>query len=219
MKRSFQRPQLIRDEVYAHLREQIIIGELQPGHWLRELELSESLEVSRTPIRDALNRMVQEGLLENSSRGVRVRRYSLQEAIDIYEVRELLESRAASLAAQRYEKSSALKLDGFLKQMATVEAHDIPQHTRMDLTFHSFIAQLSGNEALVDLIERLTGRLISLRALTGDKIASTLSREQHEAIVDAIKKGDEVEAAKAMSIHVTHFKHVLDERIKERCET
>ncbi|WP_394649023.1 GntR family transcriptional regulator, partial [uncultured Deinococcus sp.] len=88
----FERPTLVRDEVYEHLRRAVLDGELVPGERLGEAELCERLGVSRTPIREALMRLTQDGLLvAEANKGVRVRRVSAAEAQGAYVVREELD--------------------------------------------------------------------------------------------------------------------------------
>ena len=210
---SFQKPQLIREGVYEHLRKEILQGNLQSGEWLRERELSEFLDVSRTPIREALKQLVQEGVLESSTRGIRVREYSLQEAIDIYEVREMLEARAVRLVAEKSEANSIVQLEQHLATSAEIPFEDFAGHIQADLDFHSLIAKLSGNQALQDVIDSLTGRLINLRVITKNEIRSEESQDQHEAIVKAIAAKDADTAEDKMRSHIGHFKEIMQAKI------
>jgi len=210
---SFQRPQLIREGVYEHLRKEILQGNLQVGEWLRERELSENLDVSRTPIREALKQLVQEGLLESSTKGIRVREYSLEEAVDIYEVREMLEAKAVRLVAERSPKDGIMLLEKQLERSANIPFEDFAGHIQADLDFHSLIAELSGNQALQDVIDSLTGRLINLRVLTKNEIRDEESQHQHEAIVKAITAKDADKAEAEMHKHIGHFKNILKAKI------
>jgi DNA-binding GntR family transcriptional regulator len=107
----------IGQQVYERLHHDVMAGELVPGTWLRELDLAAMLGVSRTPVREAVRRLAQDGLLEISpNRGVQVRALGVAEALDAYEVRELVEGAAARRAAPRNpnrcrcQKSSRLSL-------------------------------------------------------------------------------------------------------------
>ena len=92
---SFERPTLVRDGVYEHLRRAVLDGDLAPGEHLGEVELGAQLGVSRTPIREALMRLTQDGLLiAEANKGVRVRTLSAAEARDTYVVREELDGLA-----------------------------------------------------------------------------------------------------------------------------
>ena len=211
---NFERPPLIRDGVYDHLRKEILQGKFVAGQRLRERELSEQLQVSRTPIREALKQLVQDGMLESTSRGIQIRSYSLAEAIDIYEVRELLELKAAYLAAKNATASEVKQLQQHLDETAQLKQDDYAEHIQSDLNFHSYIAKLSGNQALFDMIASLTGRLINLRVLTRNEIRSTLSHEQHTSIVQAIASGHAAEAEAAMLQHIKAFKSILRSRLQ-----
>ncbi|MCC6309838.1 MAG: GntR family transcriptional regulator, partial [Trueperaceae bacterium] len=92
---AFQRPQTVAAGVYLHLRHELLSGTLAPGTWLREQELAEALKVSRTPVREAVRQLAQEGLVVmEPNRGVRVPNLSLAEAVHTYAVREPLEAMA-----------------------------------------------------------------------------------------------------------------------------
>jgi len=104
----FTRPTLIRESVYDHLRDAILNGEFQPAERLGEVELTERLGVSRTPIREAIGRLTQDGLLESTpGRGVRIRVVSAHEAQSAYVVRETLDGLAAALAATAHTDADA----------------------------------------------------------------------------------------------------------------
>ncbi|MEZ4605601.1 MAG: GntR family transcriptional regulator, partial [Deinococcales bacterium] len=177
---------------------------------------SEELAVSRTPIREALKQLLQEGLLESSSRGLKVRSYSLAEAIDIYEVRELLEAKAAYLAAERLKSQDRPRVEAMLEAMDTLKLDDSALYIQQDLDFHQFIAALSGNKALDDMISGLTGRLISLRVLTRDAIRSQVSHEQHRQIATAILAGEAAIAREHMLKHIRYFKNLLVNHLSQQ---
>src|ERR1700753_1917999 len=100
---------------YERLLQEVIRGELAPGEVLTEMALAERLQVSRTPIREALTRLEQDGLIKRTGRGMVIRERSPEEILDIYEVRILLEADAARVAAER---RSSLDVLG-LKHIAT----------------------------------------------------------------------------------------------------
>src|SRR5690606_1353037 len=102
---NFMRPQTVTEGVYQYLRDEILTGRLAAGQRILEKELAHSLNVSRTPIREAVRQLAQEGLLVvKPNRGVYVRTLTLSEAIATYAVRESLESMAPRLAARHADK-------------------------------------------------------------------------------------------------------------------
>lgn len=223
---SFQRPQLIRDEVYAFLRREIFLGHLQPETPLREQELSARLEVSRTPVREALTQLLQEGLLEPSqhnARGLQIKRYSRKEALDTYDVRMILEGMSARLAAQADPADAEVqKLHAALQNLLTRDADtsaDHAEHIENDLHLHALVAQLSGNDALMDTATRLGNRLLSLRTITRLEISSSLSKDQHKDIVEAILAQNPQEAEQAMRNHIHTFRDIIAERLEDEEDT
>ena len=102
----FARPQLVRNEVYEHLKLEILSGILEPNSKLAEIPLSERLGVSRTPVREAVQRLAQDGLvLIEANKGAKVRGINAQEIEEIYAVREVLDGLSAKLAAQHHTQN------------------------------------------------------------------------------------------------------------------
>ncbi len=214
---SFQRPQTVAEEVYRHLRRELLSGELEPGQWLREQELAESLAVSRTPVREAVRQLAQEGLLViEANRGVRVRGLSLSEAIATYEVRAQLESMAARLAAGTVGDAARSELQQQLRNMNAVEADDFAEHIRADEEFHALVARLSGNPVLEEIIQRLGERVMRVKILTRDVNTSAIARAQHAGIVAAITEGEPERAAQAMSEHIRTNLGIVAQRLGEQ---
>ena len=211
----FQRPQTVAEGVYQHLRRELLTGRLEPGQWLREQELAEALEVSRTPVREAIRQLAQEGLLQiEANRGVRVRGLSLEEAVATYEVRNRLESMAAGLAARNVNDEARAELSQHLEAMTAVDPEDQAEHIRTDNEFHALVARLSGNPVLEELVEKLSERVMRVKILTRDVNVSADARAPHARLVEAISRGDEDAAAEAMSRHVSTNLQIVEERLR-----
>lgn len=215
----FQRPQTVAEGVYQHLRRELLMGRLEPGQWLREQELAESLSVSRTPVREAVRQLAQEGLLQiETNRGVRVPELSLKEAVATYEVRDRLESMAAGLAARNVDDDARAELLAHLEAMGAVAPDDQAEHIRTDDAFHALVARLSGNPVLEELVERLSERVMRVKILTRDVNVSAGARAEHAAIVAAISAGDEPGAERAMSAHIRTNLEIVSERLRAVAE-
>lgn len=211
----FQRPQTVAEGVYQHLRRELLSGRLEAGQWLREQELAEALQVSRTPVREAIRQLAQEGLLQiEVNRGVRVRDLSLEEAVATYEVRSHLEGMAASLAARNIDGNARAALEEHLSAMNEVDPEDQAEHIRTDNEFHALVARLSGNPVLEELVEKLSERVMRVKILTRDVNVSATARAQHAQIVDAISRGDEAAAEAAMREHVRTNLRIVEERLR-----
>lgn len=209
-----ERPRTVGDEVYRRLRHRLLMGAWPPGERLREAELAEGFGVSRTPVREAVRRLLQEGLLETHPRqGVRVRRPDRQASLDAYDVREALEGLAARQAAERAAPAERAALSDELSRLERSRGGDVAQQVEADLAFHGRVARLSGNEALVRALESLAGHVTPLKVHTRDLNAARRTREQHRAVAEAIARGDGAAAEAAMREHVATFKALLAQRV------
>lgn len=201
----FERPTLVRDGVYLHLRDLILSGDLTPGEKLAEVELGARLGVSRTPIREAIQRLVQDGLLEASAnRGVWVRVISHAEAADAYTVRETLDGLAAELAARHHTPEDALHLRAALDALNTTHA-DYRTQTALDLAYHRAILHAGRNVALIDLARNLEQRVALIKHQTRTYNAHPDTARQHHAILDAVLARDAKRAREAAESHVRTF--------------
>ncbi len=210
------RPPTVGDEVHRRLRHQLLLGAWPPGARLREAELAASFGVSRTPVREAVRRLLQEGLLEaRSTQGVRVRRPDLRAALDAYDVRERLEGMAARQAARRASLRDRRELLALLGAVEAAAAEDEATQVEADLTFHRRVAELSVNESLIRALETLAGHVTPLKVHTRDQNAADTTRAQHRAVAEAILAGDGDAAEAAMRAHVAWFARVLSERFAE----
>lgn len=202
----FTRPTLIRESVYDHLRDAILNGEFQPAERLGEVELTERLGVSRTPIREAIQRLTQDGLLESTpGRGVRIRVVSALEARDAYLVRETLDGLAASLAARAYTPAHAEALEATLLELEAANQDDYREQTRLDLAFHRRLAQAAQNQPLLDLARDLEQRVALVKHQTRIYNSHPQTAAQHRAILRAVLDRDPDAAREAAMLHVRTF--------------
>lgn len=213
---SFRRPALIADKVYEHLRHEVMIGSLTPGVWLREQELASRLSVSRTPVREAVRRLAQEQLLEvEPNRGVRVREVSVQEALDAYDVRELLEGMAARLCAEHASPKQLQDLEKRLVSIDKAPSHDYVRQISADIAFHAAVARASGNASLTYTLETLNTYILRFKIITRDRNQETSTQAQHQTIMKALLDRDPQAAEQAMQAHIRSFKAVLKERLEQ----
>lgn len=210
----FTRPTLIRESVYDHLRDAILNGEFLPAERLGEVELTERLGVSRTPIREAIGRLTQDGLLESTpGRGVRIRVVSAAEARDAYLVRETLDGLAAALAAKAHTPADAAALAATLKELETASSEDYREQTRLDLSFHRHVAQAAHNLPLLDLARDLEQRIALVKHQTRVYNSHPQTAEQHRAILQAVLDRDEAAAREHAMAHVRTFAALVMENL------
>jgi DNA-binding GntR family transcriptional regulator len=192
---------------YEKIKQAIVSGELAQGQPLVELALAEWCGVSRTPIREALTRLEQDGLAQRAERGLVVRENSPEEILDLYETRIVLESMAASVAAERRTSHDLLHMRREAER--TRPQADIDSAVEHNRTFHRAVWRASHNDALQDLLERLNLHL-------GRYPATTLSRpgrlevayEQHRQMIQAIADRNSDEAARIAALHFSEARDI-----------
>lgn len=184
---------LLRDEVYTRVRDLIITGEFEPGRQLRDAEIAQELGVSRTPVREALRRLEDEGLVEMSaSRWTRVAELDVTEAERLYPIMWTLENLAISLTSSALSPETVAHLreaNDRLRQ--ALVAHDGVAASQADADFHGLIAESSGNEELLRLIRDLKNRLRRFEIFYfGSQVLAQRSFEEHVDIIEALESGD-----------------------------
>jgi DNA-binding GntR family transcriptional regulator len=193
------------DLAYREIRARILDNVWAPGHQVLEAALATELGISRTPVRAALIRLHDEGLVELISRhGMRVLPLSAQDMRALYEVLTALESAAAELAARRRPAAAELRpLERATRDMArALDADDLDAWAEADARFHRQLVELSGNALLVQAALRYADRVHRARRFTlrlrPRPVAST---REHEALVKRIRAGDAAGAAAANRAH------------------
>lgn len=209
----------MKQEVYNYLLQGIMNGQLKPGQQLEEKEISESLGVSRTPLREAINRLAQEGIVvEIPYRGNFVRKFTRREVIDLYEVRRTLEMMAIRQAVQRMTAEEAEEIANIVLQTASAQENgDMEAYGRLDAEFHTKIANYSGNRMLIQLLSSMSAQINIVRhmANSSDKIAKKAQFDR-EHIMEAITKRDPEAAARFMEEHISHVMEEVVSRLNEQ---
>lgn len=194
-----------RERAYRELRFRILEGRLAPGTTLLETEVATLLSLSRTPIREALIRLEEEGLVTIRPRhGITVCALSLDDLAEIYEVFSALEVKAAVLAARRgLPAEMAEHMRRLLGGMEQATRQDnIERWSRLDDEFHSAITGAAGNDRLQSTLRRYWDQQYRARLIIGPfRPKPTRSDEEHRAIFDAIAAGDEATAHRLMHQH------------------
>jgi DNA-binding GntR family transcriptional regulator len=200
------------EQVYEHLREQILSRQFPGGVELPEGRLAEHLQVSRTPMREALVRLVGEGLLERSAeRAYRVRAVSTREYFECMQLREILECYAIDQAITTVTDEDLGSLRRELRALGDSVEDDMP-HWRFENRFHSFFALKAGDATLADTITRM--RVIARLF----RISSRYHRKrefdsEHLAIIEAIERRDSLAAKAAMRSHLRNLQDAVRQAV------
>jgi DNA-binding GntR family transcriptional regulator len=197
--------QLVTDWVYEEIRGAIVDLRLAPGAPLREAAIATQLGVSKTPVREALGRLQQEGLVEATSfKGAVVSDYSERDLQEIYELRELLEGAAVRAAAtDANDETLAALRDVIDRSRAARDAGDLAGLAELLGRFDQIVFEQVANVRIRSLIETLRAHLTRIGKLT-EEIPGRVeaSVEEHAAIVEAIARGDGDEAERAIREHI-----------------
>jgi DNA-binding GntR family transcriptional regulator len=200
--------------LYQQVREKIVSGEIKPGAILTEAELAHEYGVSRTPVREALVLLGHEGFVESMPRiGHMVATFTVQDVLETFHLRSILEAEAAGLAAERIteEGIAALLKNSNQESELSERAHEDGFYERaneLNMEFHQVIARASGNRRLADLIKRMMEDMRRMLAFD----PRFVEPRQHEEIIEALKQGDRAKAEQAMTRHVEETKSRLLDR-------
>lgn len=197
--------QLLRDVAYEKLKTAIQLGELKPGDPLYEVQLSEMLHISRTPVREALQQLVLEGLVKNMpNRAMTVASLSMQDALNVLHVRYLIEPEVVRLVAESASPEIIDQLMSALEAMEkAVELEDRTEWARADMVYHETISQACPNKLLGELGLQMRNRV---HLLATDSQTSTqrlkACTQEHREVVEAIAQKDGTTAQEAMKQHL-----------------
>jgi DNA-binding GntR family transcriptional regulator len=195
---------LLRDDVHAKIKDAILTGALVPGAKIHERDLARTHKVSKSPIRDALLRLQSEELVEVLPRkGYRVKPVSLDDALDLYDMRLVLERACVERAIERASDAELASLDAYRR---APPAADLAEWIDYNRRFHIAIARLCGNRrllrALTELIlafDRLT--YTGVAGLTGSRVMQKFAGE-HRRLIEAMQARDKRKAATVIHAHV-----------------
>jgi DNA-binding GntR family transcriptional regulator len=204
----------VTDWVYEELKSAIVDLRLAPGDPLREAALAEQLGVSKTPIREALTRLEQEGLVETTSfKGAVVSGYSRQDLIEIYELRELLENAAARAAAESMPDADRDRLRRICRESRELKTgNDAAGLATLISAFDDVLFDQVRNSRIRALIENLQAHLTRIGQLTAEipgRIEASV--DEHEKILEAIAARDPEQAERQMSAHI---RSVRDDQLR-----
>ena len=202
------------DSVYRVLRDAICEGRLEPNHKLAQIPLAEQLGISRTPVRDALQRLAQEGLVRALSwRGFVVSEFSVRDAVDIYEVRLALEPLAARKAVGLHSRAQIAELLDNCDQMEEIAEAEIGEVYELNHRFHAGVIKPCENQVLVRTLDQLWQMPASLRMFHAQAVHSHALEKtalEHRGIMDALVDGD---GALVEELVRTHIANARDETV------
>lgn len=199
----------LRDRAYEAIKERIITCQFRPGECINEASVSALLGLGRTPVHQAIDRLMLEEMVDVIPRkGVIVKPVILQDVMQMIEVRMVNETQCARLAAARAEEIHIERMSAVLgKATRAIDKQDVHSLMELDREFHLLIAQASKNFELADIIRRLNERSLRfwfISFTTPDHHHSF--QRQHEALFDGVRRHDADAAEDAMRVHIEAFR-------------
>ena len=215
-------PENLSARVYSQIKDLILCNEILPGQKLHHQGLSERLGVSRTPVREALTRLVQEGYVSFlPNRGFTCKEIRLQEAEELYDLREALEAFAIEKAIGNLTQDALDDLSQKLNQYGEdIEKRFTRDRLLYDQDLHLEIARISGNETLVKTLAQLFERIILKRHTDGlyDRLRGTMAHQEHLSLYRAMQERNVSHAVAIIRAHIRAGKENVVADLKRRQE-
>ena len=206
----------LADRVFEKIENDIILGVYPKGEILTELKLVEQLGVSRTPIREALRRLEQERLIEDTGKGSRVLGITEEDLLDIMNIRQRIEGLASYYAALNITDAGREELKNIVELQEFYHAKNDAEHLRMvDDGFHSTIYRLSGRAVIYDTLVPLHRKTRNYRKVSlGDPARTVKTTKEHREIYEAIASGQADLAFDLTAKHIENAKDYMIERMR-----
>lgn len=193
-------------QLYAAIKKRLVQGEYEPGERIVETRLAESFQISRAPVREAIRMLIQDGLLEQRGKSIRVYQPNYQEILNLFLCRQNLESLAARLAAERAnEEQKEALLETIRLTRDAWAKQDEDAVFELNTRFHHIIAKAAVNDPLLHLINTIDAKVMYARnVIFKDLIQNIRFIDQHESIVRAIIQQNPNLAEAEMKNHLQH---------------
>ena len=204
------------DRAYDQVREMVTTFRFKPDERLNESELAKQLGLSRTPLREALNRLSMEGLLHTKSgRGFFCRSLEPKEIYELYQLRAAVECGGIRIAAELGDLHKIDKLLAFLDK--TGDCNDASTSTLVgyDEHFHESVMQLTGNGEMIRILRNINDRIRFVRWIDMDRRGRKSTQSEHLEIARALKKRDVERCAAALQKHISRRLEEITSSIRE----
>ncbi|MHB0875799.1 MAG: GntR family transcriptional regulator [Anaerolineae bacterium] len=201
--------------VFIGLKEQIMSGALLPGTQLSPPDLAQQFGVSRTPVRDALNQLAQEQLVEvEPRRGYFVSRITVRDVEDIFQFRLILETSSAELATARITEDQIARLAQLSSRYVAGDVESYKAYLQENREFHLAVARAGGNRLLYDSLSRIFEQMQRFLVLRLDLSGSADDMlAEHYLLLDAFRSRDAARASEAMRVAIEHARDAVLESI------
>jgi DNA-binding GntR family transcriptional regulator len=194
----------LADEVYDQLVQAIMDREIRPDDTLVQEKLAADMQISRTPVREALMRLEQEGVLEVSKRGsFRLYRMDDQEVKELYQSRAAVEGQCARILTVRGDPEDITKLRSIVEREESLTEHSARAYFEANRNIHRAFVERAQNRFLLEMFDMIWGKAMAFHLFaTIEKVDLGQSLGAHMALVDAIERGDKTEALEVFTNHI-----------------
>lgn len=208
-----------QDRAYAHVKAQILALTLKPGQWIKAHDIASEIDVSRTPVREALSRLEQEGFVRRDGGwGYIVAPVTLNDARELYKVREALEAEAAREAVTHVKPADIAAMSALLNKAEKARLRSrVPTFRMNTRSFHASIANLANNALLANMLRGLEDRVQLMGAMVFERYPQRMDEviDENRAILAALKRGQVSEVEAAVRQHVrrgweSYFQYVAE---------
>jgi len=206
------------NQVFEQVKEIIVRGEIPAGKRMIESEIAASMGISRTPVREAVHKLEAEGFLRALPKGgYVVRGLSLSDIEETFDIRSILESFAAYLAAIRYRDEELLPLDDKIEEFQRhLDRQDLKELTSINTDFHELLYALSRSPRLIKMIHGLRDEIFLLRkVILNSEEMAYLSNKDHKEIIKAIRKREAKKVEMLVREHILRGKEFVLNEIKK----
>ncbi len=209
---SLTKPKGLKSWAYEHIKDIILSQQVGPGDQIRIEDLAKKLNISRTPIREALLMLESEGLVRISSRvGFFVSDITVSDLVDLFELRELIEGYAAEKAASKLSSDDLAQIELLHRSAAAAfEKNNLSMFNQYETALHDYLLGHSGNLRLLKMIEGLkdlTYRERQYALRSQDNVSKSI--QEHQVLIDALKMGDGQKAGQLMRAHLRNVRDRL----------
>jgi len=205
--------------VFENLKQAIIRGEVAPGDRLVESRLADALDISRTPVREAIHKLEREGLLRKLPKGgFAVMSLSREDIEETFGIRCVLESYAARLAAENYSEEELFPLEEKIREFQKfLDKGHLDELPRINTEFHNLFYALSRSPKLIKMINDLRDQIFRFRKilLKKDKWAEA-SNQDHRKMLDAIREGDAARVERVVKQHIARGQRIVLSALEQR---
>lgn len=194
----------ISDDLIVYIKEQILSGELNPGDRIIETKLAKELNISQTPVREAIRHLQGEGILVIfPNKGPLVRTMDLKDVFEIYSVRSVLEGLAIRIATQNASDGEIAELEAFYNKMKDKKDDaSIPFLLQDSAFIHQKIFALSNHSRLISMYKSISFQIALVNRMLGTKSTKQKEIDEHWELIEALKKRDPDHAEKTIRKHI-----------------